>query len=594
MIVQCPNCDSRYRVNDANVPASGGKITCPSCQDRFIVYPDPPETEVENAFEDKTSVALGPDLRQLVDKMGHQNKAPVDDDDVGPPTEVMSSLDIPNSINFHTKDVPDDGTVEFASPELETLLPPDTNAATTPPEEEDQFASTEILDSDALEHMNFRDPSAEPSGPTTSMDAETRERAPLRTQLDGGSATQRLDPEDIYEPDFGADAQQADIYLPEYAPAKTEPIAPPSRPTPPRKLSPNNLPVQPGSPQEKAPAMPPSQPANAQAEAPDTPGPDASHQGPWKLKTSFGITYEFSDRESLQNWLQNREDLEGYELAGSAEFFPVDAWPQFQGQPSAHNPNRSHGMPNAQTPAPVSGAHAAVTGPSGAPRSNSGAFQQTSNAPNSGSSAPQGPPPSSPGPSPWDSAGPVPPVGKVIEPNSYQPPSRDSKANWLLWPVAGVLFAIVVLLIVQVTGLYDIKSAVLGEPPPAAAPEQPSTPGVAQPGASAGSESAAPEDPQAVSAENPQGASPEVTKAVDRLIEDAERALENNRLQSASAKLNNAKLLDPERISIYVLLVDVFTRMGRQEEAATAQKTLDELRGTDGTPPVENTESKTE
>ena len=132
-----------------------------------------------------------------------------------------------------------------------------------------------------------------------------------------------------------------------------------------------------------------------------------------------------------------------------------------------------------------------------------------------------------------------------------------------------MLFAIGVLLAVQVLGIYDIKSALFGAPDKTLASDaQPATP---QPGApvNAPAEIA---DPNAIT--------PEVTKAVDRLLEDAEDAMANNRLQSASVKLNNAKLLDPERVAIYVLFVEVYTKMGRPEDAQAAQNTLDELRGT--------------
>src|SRR5690554_7096277 len=118
MIVQCPNCDSRYRVNDANVPASGGKITCPSCGDKFIVYPDAPDSHTQNSFEDKTSVAKAPALRELVNKMSPQRTEP---DDLNAATEVMSSLDIPDSLTSDTQNIATDGTVEMASPDIAQL-----------------------------------------------------------------------------------------------------------------------------------------------------------------------------------------------------------------------------------------------------------------------------------------------------------------------------------------------------------------------------------------------------------------------------------------------------------------------------------------
>src|SRR5690554_2104122 len=185
MIVQCPNCDSRYRVNDANVPASGGKITCPSCGDKFIVYPDAPDSHTQNSFEDKTSVAKAPALRELVNKMSPQRTEP---DDLNAATEVMSSLDIPDSLTSDTQNIATDGTVEMASPDIAQLRAQD-QAHQEADEYGGDFASTEILSSDALDSLGFHLPSDANDSPHF---GETREHAPLRTQLESSAATGRL------------------------------------------------------------------------------------------------------------------------------------------------------------------------------------------------------------------------------------------------------------------------------------------------------------------------------------------------------------------------------------------------------------------
>lgn len=38
MIVSCPSCSSRYRIRDDKVKGRGARITCPSCQHKFIVH----------------------------------------------------------------------------------------------------------------------------------------------------------------------------------------------------------------------------------------------------------------------------------------------------------------------------------------------------------------------------------------------------------------------------------------------------------------------------------------------------------------------------------------------------------------------------
>ena len=38
MIVSCPSCEARYKVNEAKIKGRGAKITCPKCSHRFVVY----------------------------------------------------------------------------------------------------------------------------------------------------------------------------------------------------------------------------------------------------------------------------------------------------------------------------------------------------------------------------------------------------------------------------------------------------------------------------------------------------------------------------------------------------------------------------
>ena len=40
MIVTCPACSARYKINESKIQGSGAKITCPRCGHRFVVYPD--------------------------------------------------------------------------------------------------------------------------------------------------------------------------------------------------------------------------------------------------------------------------------------------------------------------------------------------------------------------------------------------------------------------------------------------------------------------------------------------------------------------------------------------------------------------------
>jgi predicted Zn finger-like uncharacterized protein len=122
MIVQCPHCSARYRVNEANIPASGGRIKCPSCQSSFVVYPEAPEpAPVEQAGgfdEDKTSVASIPDLQMLRDAAAAQAAAKVQEENAGA-TEVMGGDALPNFASLFGQKPSasnNDGTVEIKNP----------------------------------------------------------------------------------------------------------------------------------------------------------------------------------------------------------------------------------------------------------------------------------------------------------------------------------------------------------------------------------------------------------------------------------------------------------------------------------------------
>lgn len=40
MIVTCPACSARYKINESKIKGRGAKITCPRCAHRFVVYRD--------------------------------------------------------------------------------------------------------------------------------------------------------------------------------------------------------------------------------------------------------------------------------------------------------------------------------------------------------------------------------------------------------------------------------------------------------------------------------------------------------------------------------------------------------------------------
>lgn len=488
MIVQCPSCASRYRVNDANVPASGGKITCPSCQHKFIVYPEEqnptPGASTSDDLEDKTSVAFRPDINKLVNQMQQTGGAQQSGEDGVAATEVMSGDSIPDFLN--NADIPEDGTIEMKNPFEGGQLPGFDRPR--PGMDEEDVAPTEVVSGDMLDNLGFDEPHH------------------------GGAQSSQAPPQSPQQrPNRGQNQQFGS--------------APPKQPSGPTGNGPS-------------------------FEETDGPsGPNGSHDGPWKLKTNFGLTYEFPDTKSLRNWLSNREDLDGYTLSGDGDnFHGLDAWPQIAGGPAQSGPQQPPSFPQNSGSSPHS------PGGPGA-----GAAGMPGN-----SLATRDPAPSAPVPSPSAD-----PPGKKIKPKEYRPPSRDGKWNGLLWGVVLILLVVAGGLSVQMFGIYDIKGELLGMKS-AEQPDKVETPPVEEEEAAAAKQD---QDP----AEGESGPNPKLVKEVNRLIDDAERAVENNRLQTAAEKLQNAKLLAPERVEVYEMLAEVYAEMGQDKEAEAAKKKVAEL-----------------
>jgi len=138
--------------------------------------------------------------------------------------------------------------------------------------------------------------------------------------------------------------------------------------------------------------------------APVADGPDPNHGGPWKLKTNFGLTYEFVDTQNLLQWMSSRDELDGYMLSGGDDqFFPVKDFPQIAQGLSAGGRTRTSRPSNFST----------------------GPIPPVNPGPNFGPVPTQGfgtAPPNLPGPR-----------GDLIQNNNFQPPSRDAAWNKVLW-----------------------------------------------------------------------------------------------------------------------------------------------------------------
>ncbi len=591
MIVQCPQCSSRYRVNDANVPPSGGRITCPSCSHKFVVYPGGENSQEQASAPpqdpDKTSVVERPSLEQLAGAMKGDRDAPEPQEDDAPATEVMSG-DALNGM-FGGADPTGDGTVEMQNPY---------DGGGAQPDNDFEGAATEVVSGDAVGGMfeNLQgqqqgqqsqqatpDPerTVESSPPDLDSWQQENQQQPQQPQRRGQQQPQQQKKakQQSQSQQQGAGRQQS----PNTPPTQPEPQSPPAQPksSPPPAQPRSNPPQTPASgggasasnenvhefQPEPEPEEPTAPPAQADAGGGDAERPGEDYDGPWKLKTNFGLTYEFPDTDGLKNWLSNREELDGYQLAGEdGDFRALNEWPQIGGGASASQQMRSYDQ-GSESPASQSGSRQSSPPPSmGGGSAGSGASKPPSQ-PSSGSTQP---PPSGTAQK-KDSI----PPGKKINPQEFRPPSQEAKWNKVLWVVFLILALVATAIGLQTFDIYDIKGLVLGETASNEAPKEPTADDKTDQGAN-NSEGAAVGEDEAAEAEAARKA--RVKEQIDQLLGDAERARDNNRLQTALDKLNRAKQLDPERPEVFEMLATVYTEMGQAEDAESAEAEAKRLR----------------
>lgn len=568
MIVQCPSCSARYRVNEQNIPATGGRISCPSCQHTFIVYPESAAQQAPVASKpsydgEKTSVAT--DINSLMAGIGGGFQASGGarsggDEDDAAATEVISGDALAN-FNFGggaPSPPTEDGTVEMQNPFAglkrrkeegydpmkfrETVAQDNfgggigdmmTEMTMESSELKTEVASSELLDSissPASPPPSPSFPGSKPAPPQTPASPPDFNRAGPKFSTGSFSAAK---PNASASGGFAA--QQ---------PAPEQPSAPPSN-----SLFPN-------------PAPAPEQPAAPMA-APQASGPPANHPGPWKLKTDFGLTYEFQDTPGLINWMSGRESLDNYELsADGGDFFP---WSQFtdiasrmmQGKaPSSTGGFKPVAPAPAEPPAPAgpaaSGSFAPMGTPSGldASPSPSDAFSAQNFMPSSTSPQPAVMPSHNSG-----SAQPVHTGGASL-------PSRDAKWNVVLWVMFALLAVGCLALAAHIFGVVDFKAMLGMSPPVTQQVQQAQTPPEQAPAADVNT---ATEEPPAQ--DQKPAVSEKDREQAQMMVEDARQEIAANRMSSARQKLETALVLDPELVQTYMLLSEVYEKSGYPDKA---------------------------
>ncbi|RDV40075.1 hypothetical protein DV096_05820 [Bradymonadaceae bacterium TMQ3] len=537
MIVQCPSCSSRYRVNDANIPPSGGKIKCPSCAHAFVVYP---EVAAEPEHEaDKTSIAARPNIHELLNSMNQnkaaaQNAAPPVEDEVAK-TEVMSGAELPDFSSMFG-DVGGDQTIEMSNPLVSGVLP-GLGASV----EEDELHTQELspdLVKKSLQHLGARPAGGPPSMPD-----------------DGGPATEIAPPPVV---------QQA---------MPGQRLSASAEPTPPPAGAPA-FGTSPAVPQASGPSP------GMTASAAPAGGVDGSHEGPWKLQTNFGLTYEFADNKSLRSWLASREELNGYKLSSGGEFFALSDYPQFSPGGGAAQRSGNYSVASSGAQAPMPGMGPAPTSPAG-----SGAAPAMTPPGAMPSVSGPAPTPAPPPASPFMTAG-MPAVGQKppatserekIDPNAgFRPPSRDSNVlTMVLWGVFGLLGLVAVALGLHLGGIINFPALGGIAPSESVAPSPAPTPAPAPADeAEAAPAEAAPAPPN-----------PDRRVEVDRILDDARVDIESNRLTSALDRLETARMLDPDRVQIYDMSAQVHEKLGQQDKVEAMREQARKLRSQGGSPP---------
>lgn len=456
---------------------------------------------------------------------------------------------------------------------------------------------TEIVDPDAMGHINFaQHPQEDADDRTEIVDSDSVFGAQAGQQRSSGQQSAHQQPpsqpgQQQGPPSFQGGAQQQ-RHQQQQPPAfgsqqqpqrQSDSFAAQASSSPSHQPPPQQQPPQGGG-QQGGQQQAPKQGGGA---GPQQEGPDPTHEGPWKLKTNFGLTYEFADTKSLLSWMSNRDDFDGYTLSGgNNNFFPLSAFPQIAdrvgdklGAASSSASQANGAQSNAAAPAQQqqrqqSGPQQGV--PSQGGFGGGGSFNDFPS-----------PPSSSPSPSQQGGQGPqrtqrskhstMPPTPVVN--NESKLPSRDAKWNKVLWALFVVLFVGCAILVAQISGVINIKQ-MLGisqpqqttpaptptTPPAAAAREQP-TSDTPAPNGEGGAEEAATAE-----------VTPEQRAQVNKIIEDAQRAMENNKFSSARRKLETAAQIDPERFQIYDALSEVYGELGESDKAERARKKAQTLR----------------
>ena len=333
-----------------------------------------------------------------------------------------------------------------------------------------------------------------------------------------------------------------------------------------------------------APKVAPATPAAAPAAAAPAAMPEDTS---WKLKTSFGLVYDFPDTASLRSWLAARDDLAGYQLSGDSgsTFKELTAFPSIM---SADMANKLHSD-------------------SAAPRSTSFGLPTIGTSPDKISGGSTAPPPRPSGPNRLV-LDPDLPVGKTpaARPSSSKqrakstgkpaskrpaPPSRRSasssaeaeppgKSPWVV-PTVIFMAGLFVLLGLQIGGVVDFKK-MLGIKAPKPAPTVVDEgsgnlpPESANPRRKVETNDLPPPPRRAPAADD--SVVPTREAQVYHLLDQAKQEMSKRDYDRAVLTLTSAKAVAPNDPEVFRLLDRAYTRQGDRDSARVARDRFKELK----------------
>ncbi len=322
-----------------------------------------------------------------------------------------------------------------------------------------------------------------------------------------------------------------------------------------------------------------------QAPAAPVPEPAPTPEVGWKLKTGFGLVYDFPDAESLQSWLGARDDLTSYLVSrdnganymGLVEFPEILTGGMLQKIRATlgSGPSTALGLPTIGTTPDLISAPAtlpAIQAVGSGPPSRGDVLDPSVPASDSRLQSSRG----SPVPTRSGSGR----ARKATSSGRSRARGRseesDAKKKWIL-PSVAVGFLVLPIVILQVGGVVDFLGMFggsSGAPPPAiASSDNPVSVPSAQESAPTAGRRARPVRRRGNDSDGPSRGG-----HVRELLSQAKSEMARREYDKAVLTLTSAKVVAPDDPEVYRLLERVYTRKGDRESARTARLRYRELR----------------